>query len=185
MNKSKTGVLILIILALSVITSFSSDKLNQSINPELLKDWWSAKWVCYPGAPSNDYGVYNFRKTFELQNIPDSFIIHISADNRYKLYCNGKEVSAGPEVSNPDNWKFTTLNISGYLQRGNNTLAAVVWNFGTLSPYFQMTARTGFLVQGNSETEEIVNTDNTWKSYHNKSYRGIPIDRKEIPFFCV
>ena len=71
------------------------------------------------------------------------------------------------------------------MKKGKNILSAVVWNFGTLSPYFQMSSRTGFLVQGNSETEEIVNTDNTWKSFHNKAYRGIPIDSKEIPFFCV
>ena len=33
--------------------------------------------------------------------------------------------------------------------------------------------------------EEIVNTDNTWKSFFNKAYRGIPIDKKEIPYYCV
>jgi hypothetical protein len=187
MKKKKTKVLFItfIFLSFNLASIFPLNNFKTSINPALLKESWSAKWICYPEASYYDYGVYHFRKTFNLQNIPDSFIIHISADNRYKLYCNGIEVSTGPEVSDIKNWKFSTINLSPYLKKNKNTLTAVIWNFGVLSPYFQISSRTGFIVQGNSKLEEIANTDESWKCYHNKSYKGIPINPEEIPFFCV
>ena len=42
-----------------------------------------------PGEPANVYGVYHMRKTFELDEVPSRFIVHVTADNRYKLYLNG------------------------------------------------------------------------------------------------
>ena len=49
-----------------------------------------------PGEPANVYGVYHMRKTFELDEVPSRFIVHVTADNRYKLYLNGRFVSLGP-----------------------------------------------------------------------------------------
>jgi hypothetical protein len=37
-----------------------------------------------------------------------------------------------------------------------------------------MTYKTGFIVQGNTEDEKIVNTDDKWLVYHNKAYAPIP-----------
>ena len=78
---------------------------DQRINPELLDAWsggnghnngrWSASWITAPDA-DRDYGVYFFRKELTLSGKPDRFIIHVSADNRYKLYVNGTQVSVGP-----------------------------------------------------------------------------------------
>ena len=51
-----------------------------------------------PGEAPNVYGVYHFRKSFDLEVVPSRFIVHVSADNRYKLYVNGKLVSLGRPV---------------------------------------------------------------------------------------
>jgi hypothetical protein len=47
-----------------------------------------ASWVTHPGISGHEYGVYHFRKTVELQAIPEHFSVHASADNRYRLYVN-------------------------------------------------------------------------------------------------
>ena len=56
------------------------------INPDLLAGRWNARWISVPDEPANVYGVYHMRKTFELSEIPSRFIVHVTADNRYKLY---------------------------------------------------------------------------------------------------
>jgi hypothetical protein len=42
-------------------------------------------------------------------------------------------------------------------------MAAVVWNFGELAPVAQMSNRTGFLMQGDTEAEVSVNTGKDWQ----------------------
>lgn len=121
---------------------------------------WKARWISLKGEPGNVYGVYHFRKTFTLESKPRRFIVHVSADNRYKLYCNGRRVSLGPARCDTYNWNFETVDLAPYLSAGRNVLAAEVWNFADLRPAAQMTlGQTGFLLQGNTENEDLVNTD--------------------------
>ena len=103
---------------------------SQQIADDILHKRWDAFWIAVPGAALHDYGVFHFRKKISLDQKPSSFIIHVSADNRYKLYVNGTMVSFGPARSDIYNWNFETVDIAPYLQKGNNILAAVVWNFG-------------------------------------------------------
>ena len=54
-----------------------------------------ASWVAHPGITGHEYGVYRFRKTFDLQAVPKQFRVQVSADNRYRLYVNGVSLLAG------------------------------------------------------------------------------------------
>ena len=65
----------------------------QNISKDILTKRWDAYWITADNVFPKDYGVYHFRKTFSLNNKPVSFIVHVSADNRYKLYVNGELVS--------------------------------------------------------------------------------------------
>ena len=92
--------------------------LAQSIDPSLLVNQWQASWIAVPGESPDGYGVYLFRKLIDLKTKPDSFVIHVSADNRYKLFVNEKPVSLGPARGDLDHWNFTTLDIAPFLQAG-------------------------------------------------------------------
>lgn len=141
------------------------------INPSLYEVMWSAYWISVPEEPANVYGVYHFRKTFDMQLVLSQFIVHVSADNRYKLYVNGNLVSLGSARGDILNWNFETVDIAPYLQLGNNVIAAVVWNYAERKPTAQMSLnQMGFLLQGNSEMEEIVNTNRSWKCIRNAAY---------------
>lgn len=149
----------------------------QKINPEVLNKPWKAQWIHVPNEPNYEFGVYHFRKTFELTEKPTSFIVHVSADNRYKLYVNGDFVSLGPARGEIFHWNFETVDIAKYLKAGKNVVAAVVWQFGEQRPMAQMTFRTGFILQGDSEKEAILNTNRTWKGIRNEAYK---ISRPEL-----
>lgn len=50
--------------------------------------------------------VYRFRKTVILTDKPGSYIVHVSADNRYKIYVNNKLVGIGPSRGEIFHWNF-------------------------------------------------------------------------------
>ncbi|NJK96173.1 MAG: hypothetical protein HC905_15795 [Bacteroidales bacterium] len=144
-------------------------QLTHEINPDLLTKIWPALWIKHP-ATNDQYGVYHFRKSFELGNVPGKFIIHISADNRYWLYVNGKRICTGPAKGDLGHWRFESLDIASYLQKGKNVLAVTVYNPGDYRATWQVTGGTGLVVQGNTATEALVNTDTSWKVMENTAY---------------
>ncbi|MEP6846435.1 MAG: alpha-L-rhamnosidase N-terminal domain-containing protein [Panacibacter sp.] len=145
----------------------------QTIDASIIQKQWKATWVDVPGEQANDYGVYLFRKNLDLPDVPASFIIHVSADNRYKLFVNEKLVSLGPARSDLFYWNFETVDISSYLLQGKNTIAAIVWNDGDARPEAQISHRTGFVLQGNTEKEYVLNTNSKWKCVRNNAYQPL------------
>lgn len=137
---------------------------------KLLKNRWSAHWITCPNSSQYDYGVYHFRKSVLLENKPSSFVINISADNRYRLFVNGEAVCWGPSRGDISHWYYETVDIAPFLRAGDNSLAVIVWNYGPFTPGAQMTLKTGLIVQGNTVSEELVNTNQTWKVFKNPAY---------------
>ena len=128
------------------------------IAPRLHDGLWPAQWITAPDA-GGDYDVCHFRKSFSLERLPGHFLVHVSADNRYKLFVNGRLVSLGPALGDVYNWNFETVDLAPYLVPGRNVLAVVVWHFGEKRPLAQMTfGSLGFLLQGNTPAEDVVNT---------------------------
>jgi len=160
-----------IICLLSCIFKFVTieAQLVQEINPNLLYRKWAAQWIKHP-VTNEQYGVYNFRKSFELDNVPAKFIIHISADNRYWLFVNGKRICTGPAKGDLEHWRFESLDIAPYLQKGKNVLAVTVYNQGDYRAAWQITGGTGLVIQGNTATEAAVNTNESWKVMENTAY---------------
>ena len=174
MYRMKTRVLIFLFMLcyLSLGAQIRLEGYRQTdINPELLTGRWKAHWISMPGEPANVYGVYHMRKTFELDEVPSRFIVHVTADNRYKLYLNGRFVSLGPARGDIYNWNFETVDLAPYLIKGKNVLAAVIWNYAEQKPVAQISFnQTGFLLQGNTEVETVVNTDASWLCMKNEAY---------------
>lgn len=140
------------------------------INPVLLHNKWNAQWISYPGISLKDYGVFHFRKRFDLDQRPATFVVHVSGDNRYRLFVNGKDVCNGPARGDLMHWRFETVDIAEHLIAGENIIAATVWNFGEFMPLAQISNKTAFIVQGNASFEEMINTGDSWKVYKNEAY---------------
>lgn len=136
---------------------------------------WNAQWIGFNKAMDRgtNYGVYYFRKSIQIKNKPLKFIIHVSADNHYKLYVNGKLASAGPTRGDLHYWHYETVDISGLLTVGQNTVAAMVWNEAEYRPEYQISLRTSFIIQGNTTAEEILNTNNSWKCMEDKAFAPV------------
>ncbi len=163
-------IVLVILVTLQSCNAFSQSTLE--INPDLSTKKWNAHWIKYAHEKSV-YGVYHFRKQFELPAVSDKFIIHISADNKYWLFVNGNRVCIGPAKGDVAHWRFESLDISRYLKKGKNILAVAVWNQGDYRAVCQETYSTGLVVQGNTAAEQIVNTDESWLAMEDAAYTPV------------
>ncbi len=134
---------------------------------------WHANWIALPGEDGRSYGVYYFRKHLELAAQPAKFVVHVSADNRYKLYVNGALVSLGPTRGDLYHWNYETADLAPFLKPGKNLVAALVWNEADHRPEGQISFRTAFILQGDSPAEELLNTDNSWKCIRDNAYEPL------------
>lgn len=147
---------------------------------------WPAHWITAPTAPHNEYGVYLFRKSIELTVAPQRFVVHVSADARYRLWVNGRSVMFGPQRGSPAAWRYDSIDLAPWLHAGTNVLAARVWSYGEFDPLAIMTARTGFLLQGDTGAEQVADTGPSWKVRHDDGYTPFRADFNKVPgYFAV
>jgi alpha-L-rhamnosidase len=161
--------LLVAINLLSLQTSYSQSKPTPPENHP-----WNADWIAAPFDRGEAYGVYYFRKRITLDAKPASFIIHVSADNRYKLYVNDTLVSLGPARGDTYFWNYETVDLAPYLIAGKNMVSALVYNEAQFRPEAQISVRTAFIVQGNSTFEEILNTNKSWKCIRDTGRQPVP-----------
>ena len=128
------------------------------------------------GAEPSAYGVYHFRRSFDLPSVPGKFVIHVSGDSRYHLYVNGRKIVSGPARGDLHHWRYETFDLALYLAPGKNTLAAVVWNDGPYAALSQWSNRTAFVLQADDDQHEaLVNTGPEWRSLQNVAYLPVPV----------
>ncbi|HZS10145.1 MAG TPA: alpha-L-rhamnosidase C-terminal domain-containing protein [Blastocatellia bacterium] len=175
----------LLVGAVGETSPFAGNDETPRINPELLTKTWSARWITVPNVSPFDYGVYHFRRTFELQSRPSSFVIHVTGDNRYQLFVNGERIVWGPARGDLNHWRFETIDIAPHLKAGKNVIAAVVWNFGQYAPEVQVTDRTAFLLQGDTEAERIVDTNTQWRCIRNTAYQPLHYTHAQMRGYFV
>ncbi|HEY1792045.1 MAG TPA: family 78 glycoside hydrolase catalytic domain [Opitutaceae bacterium] len=123
---------------------------------------WSAEWISHPTAPLRDSAVFHFRKVIQVAATPRTFVVHVSADNRFVLYVNGQRAGEGPSRGDLGHWRYETIDLAPFLHPGDNVVAAVVWNWGLIGPLAQCSDRTAFLLEGDTAAEAQANTDASW-----------------------
>ncbi len=143
---------------------------------------WAARWIAPVDAPKNEYGVYLFRKEIALATKPARFVVHVTADARYRFFVNGQSVSFGPQRSDAWVWRYDSVDLAPWLREGANVLAAEVWSGGEWSPYAIVSVRTGLLVQGDSVAEQVANTDASWRVARDEAYAPAPV---HLPTYIV
>jgi hypothetical protein len=137
---------------------------------------WNASWIRVPGEVTSGYEVCLFRKVLDISEKPGTYLVHVSGDNRYKLFVNGQQVSCGPARSDLYYWNYETIDLARYLVAGKNVISAIVFNEGELRPASQISYRTGFVLQGHSKQEEEINTGPGWKCFRDLSYSPLPVE---------
>ncbi|MBC7903136.1 MAG: alpha-L-rhamnosidase, partial [Gemmatimonadaceae bacterium] len=170
---------VLFAILLFASTSVQSQTL---VNKKWLNKEWDAKWITCPDEDPQAFGVYHFKKTFTYPASTGKFIVHVSGDNRYQLFVNGKYVGNGPSRGDLMHWRFESFDIAALLKPGENIISATVWNFAEKKPLAQISYQTGFLLQADELQNSVVNTNRSWMVIKDNAYR--PLDVKVRGFYA-
>ena len=104
---------------------------------------WPCRWISHPDAPQPPI-VTAYKREFSLSE--DAVVrVHVSADERYELFLDGRRIGRGPERGAPHWWYFETYDLT--LDKGDHSLVARVWSLGGgMAPTAQMSVAPGFLL---------------------------------------
>ncbi|MEA3463168.1 MAG: family 78 glycoside hydrolase catalytic domain [Bacteroidota bacterium] len=124
-----------------------------------------ASWI-WDSGEINPYNYYlHVRKSFELDNSPIEARAFISAHAFAELYINGAYVDRVPTNPDPEYQTYEEIDLVPYLQKGTNTIAALVYNPGK-GLHHRMDARGGFFFQAgvSDKTGKVteVHSDKSW-----------------------
>ncbi|MDR0869936.1 MAG: family 78 glycoside hydrolase catalytic domain, partial [Planctomycetaceae bacterium] len=101
-------------------TSFVMGLLRQS-------DWDGSQWIKHPDAPENK--TIWFRKTFTLNDVPKTALVHLASVGYHQLFINGKKADdrelAPPVLDYYKRLPSISYDVSKLLQKGENVIA--VW----------------------------------------------------------
>ena len=120
--------------------------------PDAAKPWhpvpqWPAHWISLPELPPAPF-VAAYRLDFELDK-PQKFRAHVSGDERYELFLDGRRIARGPDRAPLGWWYFETFDFE--LPAGKHAFDARVWSLGDLAPWAQMSFAHGFLFAPENE----------------------------------
>ena len=166
----KTKLLLFASLALPLTCVIST---SAQLPPEARAGLWKAQWITSPGAQQRDIVVLHFRKVIELPQVPEHFVVNVSADSLFILNVNQREVGRGPARSDLAHWKYEIYDLAAFLHPGRNQIAATVWSLG-VSTGAQISDRTGFVLGGDSPQASVANTDNSWEVEEDHGVQFLP-----------
>ena len=138
-----------------------------------------SKWIGSEQCQSIPNTWLCFRKTVHLPGVPGEMIANIAVDSKYWLWINGKMVvfegglKRGPA---PGAAYYDQVDIAPYLEKGENTIALLVWHFGKngFSHVNSGTAALLFCAQGANLS---IVSDKSWQCSVYRAYQNT-----EAPF---
>ncbi|MBO5223710.1 MAG: family 78 glycoside hydrolase catalytic domain [Clostridia bacterium] len=123
-----------------------------------------------------------FRKKF-IYDSSENAMIYISADDYYKLYINGQFVSQGPAPSYHFNYNYNAIDVSKYLQKGENIIAVHTLYQGLINRVWQSgDNRHGLILDLVADKKAIVTSDESFKTSPHTGYTEMGICGYETQF---
>ena len=137
------------------------------------KNDWKAKWIWDAENLTENNVWMCFSKKISLDKVPEELIAHISADSKYWLYINGETVIfEGSVKRGPDenSGYYDSIDISPYLNKGENSICALVWYWDNETSYsYCGSGQGGFIFEAIGE-DVAITSDASWKVQRNCAY---------------
>ena len=132
--------------------------------------FYKAKWI-WPDVLYSVNAYAGFRYDFKLKDSLSVAPLHLTADQIYRLWINGKYVCRGPVRGHQKNWFFDTVDVAPYLQKGHNFIAVEAFNPGISTFSYHFESRAGFICAARWEDgTEIFTTCDSWTMFRLSGY---------------
>ncbi len=98
-------------------------------------------------------------------------LLHITADDYYKLYINGQFVAMGPAPGYPWRYYYNTVDVSPYLKEGQNTIAVHTYYQGLNNlAWVSSDRRQSFWCELQIDGQTVLCSDTTWKCTNHRGF---------------
>jgi len=124
-----------------------------------------AKWINTERCQSATNTWLIYRKTVNIQQLPQTLTARIAADTKYWLWINDQMVvfegglKRGPS---PGDTYYDPVEIAPYLKKGENTIAVLVWHFGKDGFSHVNSGKAALLFAATAPGIEII-SDRSWQ----------------------
>ena len=172
---------------------------------------WSCHWIGHQpraatGSPADfltggerdrEFSRFLFRRTFDLEKVPAKVPTRITADSRYVLWVNGREVGRGPIRSQPYRHRYDSYDLAPYLTTGHNVIAVLVTYYGRPMSFWQPAppgSNTDAAVVFEAQIgDEMLISDESWRVLRSDAWsllsgthagEGVPVeivDARAVP----
>ena len=123
---------------------------------------WQGKWITAAGIKNNPNTWVAFRKEFFIEDTTRKLPLRIAADTKYWLWVNGKMViyegglKRGPT---PEDTYYDSLEVSGYLVKGKNSIGVLLWHFGKEGFSHKNSGKAGILIDCQPGFTDVSSSD--------------------------
>lgn len=161
-------------------------------HPEPFGARWRARWIWFEqpairtetatrpvlADPVDRIGL--FRRTIDLDAVPDTVPARLWADGRYVLRVNGTEVSRGPVRSEPRSARYDVVDLAPHLRVGRNVVALTARHFGEATSWWMPVPPTYSLGAGSVLFEAQVGddwivSDRRWRCSPGRAWTPVPV----------
>ena len=126
-----------------------------------------------------------FRKKITVDE-PKDAILKITADDYYKLYVNGRFVTMGPAASYPQCYNYNEIDITPYLQKGENTFAVHTYYQGLINRVWVSGDRRQMLwLELSVGDKTVAVSDSSWKCAEHSGYSAVRTIGHEVQFMEI
>ena len=87
-------------------------------------------WIWHEDDQRRVNSYFHFRKTFDVQSVPEGSMLHITADTQYVVRINGQDVGRGPILCDPRWQSYDSHDVGKLLQPGKNVISALCYYYG-------------------------------------------------------
>ena len=113
-----------------------------------------------------------YRRSFNLEALPQKAVLFITADDYYKLWVNGTYVSQGPAPGWHFDYNYNTLDITRFLRPGKNTIAVHTLYQGLINRGWQSgDLRHGLLLDLECDGSLLLGSDESFRVSLHDGYR--------------
>ncbi|MGA1237178.1 MAG: alpha-L-rhamnosidase N-terminal domain-containing protein [Limisphaerales bacterium] len=145
-----------------------------ALNIRELPNLSPARWIWYPSSRTLPNTFILFRKTLRLNSPIRQATGWIMADSRYRLDVNGRRIQWGPAPSDPRWPEADPMDLTQFLQPGENVFAATVLYYGHGDGTHPL-GKPGFLfrllIEYTDGTSEVVASDDSWKCLLSRAWK--------------
>lgn len=141
-------------------------------NPFDVKSRWDAAWIT--AAQAENAVVVNYTLKVEL---PSDTVVHVSASERYILYCDGELAGRGPAKGTHSIWYFDSYRISA----GRHELKAVVSAQQKYRAWSQIGFGNRFILDAEAYKELLATGLAAWKAAADERYSETAVYSPQYP----